>query len=177
MTIVTVMVSQISAWPKLRPQGFDRYQATRVGVLGAGMMGAGIAYSCARAGMQVVLKDISQESADQGRDDTVKLNAKGIERGKLTQDKADELLARITATADPADLAGCDLAIEAVFEDPTLKATVFAEIAPRRESAPACGRAWPRPSPSPRPRSPCRTSRTASCSSRHSRRPSASRRA
>ena len=114
----------------LRPAGFERYQATRVGVLGAGMMGAGIAYSCARAGMQVVLKDVTQESADKGRDYTAKLNAKGIERGKLTQDKADELLGRITATADPADLAGCDLVIEAVFEDPTLKAKVFAEVAP-----------------------------------------------
>ncbi len=114
----------------LRPAGIEKYTATKVGVLGAGMMGAGIAYSCARAGMQVVLKDISQESADKGRDYTAKLNAKGIERGKLTQEKADELIGRITATADPADLAGCDLVIEAVFEDPTLKAKVFAEIAP-----------------------------------------------
>ena len=70
------------------------------------------------------------EAADKGRDYTAKLNARGIERGRLTQDKADELLGRITATADPADLAGCDLVIEAVFEDPTLKARVFAEIAP-----------------------------------------------
>lgn len=114
----------------LRPAGIERWQATKVGVLGAGMMGAGIAYSCARAGMQVVLKDVSQESADKGRDYTAKLNAKGIERGKLTQEKADELLGRITATADPADLAGCDLVIEAVFEDPALKAKVFAEVAP-----------------------------------------------
>ena len=114
----------------LRPEGIERWQATKVGVLGAGMMGAGIAYSCARAGMQVVLKDVSQESADKGRDYTAKLNAKGIERGKLTQEKADELLGRITATADPADLAGCDLVIEAVFEDPSLKAAVFAEVAP-----------------------------------------------
>ncbi len=114
----------------LRPQGIERWQATKVGVLGAGMMGAGIAYSCARAGMQVVLKDVSAEAAEKGKAYTAKLNAKGVERGKLTQDKADELLGRITATGSPEDLAGCDLVIEAVFEDPSLKAKVFAEIAP-----------------------------------------------
>ncbi len=114
----------------LRPQGVERWAATKVGVLGAGMMGAGIAYSCARAGMQVVLKDVALENAEKGKAYTEKLNAKGVERGKLTQDKADELLGRITATADPADLAGCDLVIEAVFEDPTLKAKVFAEVLP-----------------------------------------------
>jgi 3-hydroxyacyl-CoA dehydrogenase / enoyl-CoA hydratase / 3-hydroxybutyryl-CoA epimerase len=114
----------------LRPEGIERWKATKVGVLGAGMMGAGIAYSCARAGMQVVLKDVSTENAEKGKAYTAKLNAKGIERGKLTQDKADELLGRITATGDPADLAGCDLVIEAVFEDPALKAKVFAEVAP-----------------------------------------------
>ena len=114
----------------LRPEGVERWKATKVGVLGAGMMGAGIAYSCARAGMQVVLKDVSTDNAEKGKAYTAKLNAKGVERGKITQDKADELLGRITATADPADLAGCDLVIEAVFEDPALKAKVFAEVAP-----------------------------------------------
>ncbi len=114
---------------KFRPEGVERFQATKVAVLGAGMMGAGIAYSCARAGMQVVLKDVSLEAAERGRAYTEKLNAKGVERGKLTQEKADELLARITPTAEPADLAGCDLVIEAVFEDPSLKHQVFAEIA------------------------------------------------
>ncbi|MGN6636428.1 MAG: 3-hydroxyacyl-CoA dehydrogenase NAD-binding domain-containing protein, partial [Oryzihumus sp.] len=115
---------------KLRPQGIERFRATKVGVLGAGMMGAGIAYSCARAGMQVVLKDISQEAAEKGKAYSEKLNAKGIERGKLTEEKSQELLDRITATADPADLAGCDLVIEAVFEDPSLKQQVFAEVLP-----------------------------------------------
>jgi 3-hydroxyacyl-CoA dehydrogenase/enoyl-CoA hydratase/3-hydroxybutyryl-CoA epimerase len=113
---------------RLRPQGHERFTATKVGVLGAGMMGAGIAYSCARAGMQVVLKDVSQEAAERGRAYTERLNAKAVERGKLTQEKADQLLARITATADPVDLAGCDLVIEAVFEDPSLKHQVFAEV-------------------------------------------------
>ena len=113
---------------KFRPQGHETFVATKVGVLGAGMMGAGIAYSCARAGMQVVLKDVSLEAAERGKGYSEKLNAKGIERGKLTQEKADELLARITPTGDAADLAGCDLVIEAVFEDPSLKHQVFADV-------------------------------------------------
>jgi 3-hydroxyacyl-CoA dehydrogenase / enoyl-CoA hydratase / 3-hydroxybutyryl-CoA epimerase len=114
---------------RFRPEGVEKFRATKVAVLGAGMMGAGIAYSCARSGMQVVLKDVSQEAADRGKGYSEKLNAKGIERGKLTQERSDEMLARITPTADPADLAGCDLVIEAVFEDPSLKHQVFAEIA------------------------------------------------
>ncbi|WP_193604952.1 3-hydroxyacyl-CoA dehydrogenase NAD-binding domain-containing protein [Nocardioides dongkuii] len=114
----------------LRPQGIPPYRAVKVGVLGAGMMGAGIAYSCARAGMQVVLKDVSAENAAKGKAYSEKLNAKAVSRGKLTEEKSQELLDRITPTADPADLTGCDLVIEAVFEDPALKAKVFAEVAP-----------------------------------------------
>ncbi len=114
----------------LRPQGIEPWKATKVGVLGAGMMGAGIAYSCARAGMQVVLKDVAAESAEKGKAYSEKINAKAVERGKLTAEKSQELLDRIHPTADPADLAGCDLVIEAVFEDPSLKHQVFAEIAP-----------------------------------------------
>ncbi len=114
----------------LRPQGVEPWKATKVGVLGAGMMGAGIAYSCARAGMEVVLKDISDENAAKGKDYSEKLLDKAISRGKSTEEKKAELLGRITATGDPAALAGCDLVIEAVFEDPSLKAKVFAEIAP-----------------------------------------------
>ena len=113
----------------LRPAGVEPWRATKVGVLGAGMMGAGIAYSCARAGMQVVLKDVAQENADKGKAYSAKINAKAVERGKLTQEKSDELLARIHPTDDYADLAGCDLVIEAVFEDPALKHQVFAEAA------------------------------------------------
>jgi 3-hydroxyacyl-CoA dehydrogenase/enoyl-CoA hydratase/3-hydroxybutyryl-CoA epimerase len=114
---------------KFRPEGVEKFQATKVAVLGAGMMGAGIAYACARSGMQVMLKDVSAEAAARGKAYSEKLNAKGIERGKLTPEKSAEMLARITPTADPADLAGCDLVIEAVFEDPSLKHQVFAEIA------------------------------------------------
>ncbi|WP_193612531.1 3-hydroxyacyl-CoA dehydrogenase NAD-binding domain-containing protein [Nocardioides lijunqiniae] len=114
----------------LRPDGFEPFKATKVGVLGAGMMGAGIAYSCARAGMEVVLKDVEQASADKGKAYSETLLDKAISRGKSTEDKKAELLGRITATTDPAALAGCDLVIEAVFEDPSLKHQVFAEIAP-----------------------------------------------
>jgi len=112
----------------LRPQGVPKFTPTKVGVLGAGMMGAGIAYVCARAGVEVVLKDVSVENAERGKNYSVKLNEKAVSRGKLTQEKSDELLARITPTDNPADLKGCDLVIEAVFEDPSLKAKVFAEI-------------------------------------------------
>jgi 3-hydroxyacyl-CoA dehydrogenase/enoyl-CoA hydratase/3-hydroxybutyryl-CoA epimerase len=115
---------------KFRPDGFETFRATKVAVLGAGMMGAGIAYSCARSGMDVVLKDVSAESAARGKAYSEKLLDKAIARGKSTEEKKAELLARITPTADPADLAGCDLVIEAVFEDPSLKHQVFAEIAP-----------------------------------------------
>ncbi|GAA1545816.1 fatty oxidation protein FadB [Streptomyces albidochromogenes] len=114
----------------LRPDGVDKHTAVKVGVLGAGMMGAGIAYSCARAGMQVVLKDVTSENAERGRAYTANLNERAVSRGKLTQEQAAELLGRITATADPADLAGSDLVIEAVFEDVSLKQKVFAEILP-----------------------------------------------
>ncbi|WP_372729778.1 3-hydroxyacyl-CoA dehydrogenase NAD-binding domain-containing protein [Nocardioides sp.] len=114
----------------LRPDGFPPFKPVKVGVLGAGMMGAGIAYSCARAGLEVVLKDVALESAEKGKGYSEKLLDKAIARGKSTEEKKAELLGRITPTADAADLTGCDLVIEAVFEDPALKARVFAEIAP-----------------------------------------------
>jgi 3-hydroxyacyl-CoA dehydrogenase/enoyl-CoA hydratase/3-hydroxybutyryl-CoA epimerase len=113
----------------LRPQGIEPWKATKVGVLGAGMMGAGIAYVCARAGMEVVLKDVALENAEKGRAYSESLLDKAIAKGRSTEEKKAELLGRITATEDPADLAGCDLVIEAVFEDPALKHQVFVEVA------------------------------------------------
>jgi 3-hydroxyacyl-CoA dehydrogenase / enoyl-CoA hydratase / 3-hydroxybutyryl-CoA epimerase len=115
---------------RFRPEGYDAFTATKVGVLGAGMMGAGIAYSCARAGMQVMLKDVSVAAAERGKGYSERLNAKAIERGRLTPERSEAMLARITPTADPSDLTGCDLVIEAVFEDPGLKHRVFAEVLP-----------------------------------------------
>ncbi|MFE2558858.1 3-hydroxyacyl-CoA dehydrogenase NAD-binding domain-containing protein [Streptomyces sp. NPDC059352] len=111
-----------------RPKGVAPRQVRKVAVLGAGMMGAGIAYSCARAGIEVVLKDVTAESAAKGRAYSEKLCAKAVARGRTTQEKADALLARITPTADPQALAGCDAVIEAVFEDTSLKHKVFQEI-------------------------------------------------
>ena len=96
----------------------------KVGVMGAGMMGAGIALVSAQAGMEVVLIDQKQEAADRGKSYTADYMDKGIKRGKATEAKKDEVLGRITATTDYAALKGCDLIIEAVFEDPAVKAEV-----------------------------------------------------
>jgi 3-hydroxyacyl-CoA dehydrogenase/enoyl-CoA hydratase/3-hydroxybutyryl-CoA epimerase len=85
---------------------------------------------CAKAGIDVVLKDVSVEAAAKGKGYSEKLVTKAVSRGKMTQDKADALLARITPTADAAAAAGADLVIEAVFESPELKKKVFAEIEP-----------------------------------------------
>ncbi|MCZ7456825.1 3-hydroxyacyl-CoA dehydrogenase NAD-binding domain-containing protein [Streptomyces sp. WMMC940] len=111
-----------------RPKGIERRKVRKVAVLGAGMMGAGIAYSCARAGIEVVLKDVDADAAERGKAYSEKLLDKALSRGRTTEAKRAELLARITPTADPADLAGCDAVIEAVFEDPALKHKVFQEI-------------------------------------------------
>jgi 3-hydroxyacyl-CoA dehydrogenase/enoyl-CoA hydratase/3-hydroxybutyryl-CoA epimerase len=113
-----------------RPEGIEPFQAKKVVVLGAGMMGAAISYVCAKAGIEVVLKDVSQEAADRGKSYSQGLVEKAVSRGRSTQEKGDELLARITPTDDPAAAAGADLVIEAVFEDPAVKAQVFAEIEP-----------------------------------------------
>ncbi|GIE81667.1 3-hydroxyacyl-CoA dehydrogenase [Actinoplanes philippinensis] len=101
---------------------------TKVAVLGAGMMGAAIAYVAARSGLPVVLRDVSLEGAQRGKGYSEKLVAKDVARGRITEAKGAALLDLITATDQVADLAGADLVIEAVFEDPALKHKVFAEI-------------------------------------------------
>ena len=111
-----------------RPQGQPKSTPTKVGVLGAGMMGAGIAYVTAKAGIDVVLKDVTIEAAQKGKGYAEKIEAKALSRGKTTQEKSDALLARITPTADPADFAGVDFVIEAVFESVELNHKVFQEI-------------------------------------------------
>jgi 3-hydroxyacyl-CoA dehydrogenase/enoyl-CoA hydratase/3-hydroxybutyryl-CoA epimerase len=113
-----------------RAAEIETFTPTKVVVLGAGMMGAAIAYVCATAGLEVVLKDVAQGAAFNGKTYSKRLVDKAVERGRSTRAQADELLARITPTTVPADAAGADLVIEAVFEDPKVKAGVFAEIEP-----------------------------------------------
>lgn len=107
-----------------RPQGVPPQATRKVGVLGAGMMGAGIAYVSAVAGIEVVLKDVSREAAEKGKAHSAALLEKKVARGQLSAEQRDVTLARILTTAEDADLAGCDLIIEAVFEDRELKAKV-----------------------------------------------------
>ncbi|MEH0420787.1 3-hydroxyacyl-CoA dehydrogenase NAD-binding domain-containing protein [Streptomyces sp. B21-083] len=111
-----------------RPEGHPRSTVRKVAVLGAGMMGAGIAHACAQAGIEVVLKDITTEGAAKGKAYAERLLDKAVARGRTSREDADRLLARIHPTADARDTAGADLVIEAVFEDPELKKKVFAEI-------------------------------------------------
>ncbi|MEM0935396.1 MAG: 3-hydroxyacyl-CoA dehydrogenase NAD-binding domain-containing protein [Pseudomonadota bacterium] len=106
-----------------RPDVPDQ-KVTKVGVLGAGMMGAGIALVSAQAGIEVVLLDQSKEAAEKGKAYTASYAEKGVKRGKSTPEKAHAMLDRITATDDVADLKGCDLIVEAVFEDIGVKAEI-----------------------------------------------------
>ena len=112
---------------KSRPDVKEKFTFKKVGVLGAGMMGSGIAYACAMSGIEVVLKDVSQEVADKGKAYSEGLLKKRVSKGKSTKEKADEILNRIKATIDANDLAGCDLIIEAVTENRKVKAIVTAE--------------------------------------------------
>ncbi len=116
--------------PRGRGEDVETFRSKKVVVLGAGMMGAAIAYVCAKAGIEVVLKDVSQEAADRGKGYSARLVEKGVSRGKTTQEKGDALLALITPPDDPSNAEGADLVIEAVFEDPAVKAKVFGEIEP-----------------------------------------------
>ena len=109
------------------PKDVAKWQATKVGVLGAGMMGAGIAYSTAIKGIPVVLKDVSVENAEKGKAYSQKLLDKKVSQGRMTAEKRDQVLSLITATASAEDLKGCDLIIEAVFENQELKAKVTQE--------------------------------------------------
>jgi 3-hydroxyacyl-CoA dehydrogenase/enoyl-CoA hydratase/3-hydroxybutyryl-CoA epimerase len=107
-----------------RPPGVPQKRVSRVGVLGGGMMGSGIAYVSALSGVEVVLLDTSVELAQKGKAYSTKLLEKAVERSRQTREQADTILARIHPTADYADLAGCELVIEAVFEDVAIKADV-----------------------------------------------------
>ncbi|HEX9832221.1 MAG TPA: 3-hydroxyacyl-CoA dehydrogenase NAD-binding domain-containing protein, partial [Mycobacterium sp.] len=111
-----------------RPTGFPVYSARNVAVVGAGMMGAGIALSAALAGMTVKLNDVDAARAAKGREYVERVLSKQVAAGRRTGTDAAEILARVTSTGEIADLAGADLVIEAVFEDPELKAEVFKRV-------------------------------------------------
>ena len=110
-----------------RPDVPDQ-KVAKVGVLGAGMMGAGIAYVSANAGIEVVLIDQNQDAADKGKSYSEGILDKGIQRRKVTVEKKGEVLSRITATTDLGALKGCDLIVEAVFEDPGVKAEMTRKV-------------------------------------------------
>lgn len=113
-----------------RPKGVGRFRPAKVGLLGAGMMGAGIAYAQASKGIATVLKDVSQDKAEAGKAYSSRITAPRVERGRMTAAEQNALLSRITATNQVAELAGCDLIIEAVFERRDLKAKVTQEAEP-----------------------------------------------
>ncbi|MEM6890920.1 MAG: 3-hydroxyacyl-CoA dehydrogenase NAD-binding domain-containing protein [Pseudomonadota bacterium] len=112
----------------VRPADVADQRVTKLGVLGAGMMGAGISLVSAQAGIEVVLVDQTQEAADRGKAYTESSADKGITRKKTTPEKKEAMLSLITATTDLNALKGCDLIIEAVFEDPKVKAEMTAKV-------------------------------------------------
>ena len=113
-----------------RPKDVPRFKPTKVGVLGAGMMGAGIAYAQASKGIATVLKDVSQEKADLGKAYSTKITQPRVDKGRMSPHDQVALLSRITATDKAVDLQGCELIIEAVFEQRDLKAKVTQEAEP-----------------------------------------------
>ncbi|MCB9033584.1 MAG: enoyl-CoA hydratase/isomerase family protein [Chitinophagales bacterium] len=117
-----------------RPKNIEKYTTKKVGVLGAGMMGSGIAYVSAMAGIEVVLKDVSVEAAEKGKSYSEKLLKGRVSKGAMTKEQADGVLQLIKATDNANDLSGCDLIIEAVFEDRNLKAKVTQEAEAMMES-------------------------------------------
>jgi 3-hydroxyacyl-CoA dehydrogenase / enoyl-CoA hydratase / 3-hydroxybutyryl-CoA epimerase len=113
-----------------RPAGVERFKPHKVGLLGAGMMGAGIAYAQASKGIATVLKDVSQEKAEQGKAYSAKITQSRVDKGRMTASEQHTILERIQATGSADDLKGCDLIIEAVFENRELKAKVTQEAEP-----------------------------------------------
>lgn len=118
---------QDAAKGKSRPKDQPKYEIQKLGILGAGMMGAGIAYVSAKVGMDVVLKDVSLEGAEKGKSYSKALLDKAISRGRSTAEKKAALLDKITPTDDPNAVKGSDLIIEAVFENVALKDRVTKE--------------------------------------------------
>lgn len=110
-----------------RPANVSAMNIQKIGIIGAGMMGAGIAYVSANAGLSVILKDISTAAAEKGKEYAAKLLSEKVSKGRMTKEKMDEVLNRIHCTENPVDIAPCELVIEAVFENRELKAQVTQE--------------------------------------------------
>ena len=110
-----------------RPKGFGRFRARKIGIIGSGLMGSGIAYISALEGINVVLKDISKNIAEQGKDYSRKMLDKLVDRGKMTKGQRNEILERILTTDANSDFDDCDVVIEAVFESPELKKRIISE--------------------------------------------------
>jgi len=123
MTTFFVQMNEMDAGAS-RPEGIEKSPTKKLGLLGAGVMGAGIAFNAAKMGIDVVLKDLTQENADKGKAYAAKVCEKNR---RIDEAQAEQILGRILATADASDLADCDLIIEAVFEDRGVKATVTKE--------------------------------------------------
>lgn len=113
-----------------RPKGVPKYQPKKVGILGAGMMGSGIAYVQATQGIATVLKDVGIEAAEKGKAYTTRLTQQRVDKGQMSAERQQGILNLITPTAQATDLRGCDLIIEAVFEQRELKAMVTQEAEP-----------------------------------------------
>lgn len=110
-----------------RPKNIPAWRPTKAAVLGGGMMGSGIAYSLAMAGVPVLVKEVDEQAATRAKDTIGRLLESRVKRGRLSEVKRNEVLALVTPTADYADLAGVDLLIEAVFENRALKEQVLAD--------------------------------------------------
>ena len=123
MTTFFVQMNQLDAGAS-RPDGIDKTDVNKLGILGAGVMGAGIAFAAAKVGIEVVLKDLNQENADKGK---AYAEIACQKSRRIDEAQAKDILSRIHPTADVNDLAGCDLVIEAVFENRDVKATVTRE--------------------------------------------------
>ncbi|WP_299310224.1 3-hydroxyacyl-CoA dehydrogenase NAD-binding domain-containing protein [uncultured Croceicoccus sp.] len=124
----TFLARQAALKGARRPHGHERRTVGRLGVVGAGMMGAGIAQLAATAGIEVVLVDRTSVLAERGKAYSARSMDKLIERGRMTRDKADALLGRIAPTDDFAQLSACELVVEAVFEDAAVKADTIRKV-------------------------------------------------
>ncbi|GJM34521.1 MAG: 3-hydroxyacyl-CoA dehydrogenase [Saprospiraceae bacterium] len=110
-----------------RPKGFGKFRPKKVGIIGAGLMGSGIALACLKIGLNVVLKDVSKAIAERGREIVHRKLKTMVDMGNIQADEMEETLQRITTTEVPEDFESCDLVIEAVFENEMVKQKVTRE--------------------------------------------------